>query len=125
MSTQLFIYTISHSTIAIKKIFQESITIITLIIQMRKRVIIVTSLVVGALILALMLWMELVVNVDEVEVLLGFRTAIARMSNISTDFASHVGIHGFECLLGTHLLKMFHSLCEQIHLSYKHVNFFN
>jgi len=101
----------SHSTIAIKKIFQESITIITLIIQSRRRVIIVTSLVVGALILALKLSTELVVGVDEVEVLLGFGTRIAQMSNISTDFTSHVGIHGFECLLGTHLLIMFYSLC--------------
>jgi hypothetical protein len=92
---------------------------------MRRRVIIVTFLIVGALILALMLWMEPIVGVDEVEVLLGFRAGIARMSNISTDFASHVGVHGLECLLDTHLLIMFHSLCEQIHLSCKHVNFFN
>jgi len=94
MSTQLFIYTISHSTIAIKKIFQESITIITLIIQMRKRVIIVTSLVVGALILALMLWTAPVVSVDEVEVLLCFGAGIAQLYNVSIDFSSHVGIHG-------------------------------
>ena len=92
---------------------------------MRRRVIIVTSLIVGALILALMLWMEPVVGVDEVEVLLGLRTGIDQMSNISIDFTSHVGLHGFKCLLGTHLLIMFYSLCEQIHLSYKHVNFFN
>ena len=93
-------------------IFQESITIITLIIQTRRRVIIITSVIVGALILALMLWTEPIVGVDEVEVLLGFVTGIAQMSNISTDFASHVGIHGFEYLLGPHLLIMFHSLCE-------------
>ena len=77
MSMQLFIYTISHSTLTINKIFQESITIITLIIQTRRRVIIVTSLVVGALILALMLWTEPIVGVDEVEVLLSFRIGIA------------------------------------------------
>ena len=101
MSMQLFINAISHSTLITNKIFQESITIITLIIQMRRRVIIVTSLVVGPLILALMLWMEPVVGVDEVEVLLGLGTGIARMSNISMDFIGHVGFHGFECLLGT------------------------
>jgi hypothetical protein len=76
MSLQLFIYAISHSTIAIDKIFQESTTIITLIIQMIRRVIIVTSLIVGALILALMLWMKPVVGVDEVEVFLGFGAGI-------------------------------------------------
>jgi type IV secretory pathway TrbD component len=59
------------------KILQESITIVTLIIQTRRRVIIVTSLIVGALILALMSWMKLVVGVDEVEVLLGFGAGIA------------------------------------------------
>jgi type IV secretory pathway TrbD component len=59
-----------------------------LIIQTRRRVIIVTSLIVGALILALILWTEPVIGVDKVEVLLGFRAGIARMSNISTDFAS-------------------------------------
>ena len=80
MSMQLFINAISHSTIAINKIFQESITIITLIIQTRRRVIIVTSLIVGALILALMLWTEPVVSVDEVEVLLSFRAGIAECS---------------------------------------------
>ena len=112
MSMQLFIYTISHSTIVINKIFQESITIITLIIHTRRRVIIVTSLVVGALILALILWTEPVVGVDEVEVLLSFGAGVARMSNISIDLASHVGILGFECFLGTHLLIMFHSFCE-------------
>jgi hypothetical protein len=68
---------------------------------MRRRVIIVTSLIVGALIPALMLWTKPIVGVDEVEVLLGLRIGIARMSNISTDFITHVGIHGFECLLGT------------------------
>ena len=125
MSMQLFINSIRNSTIAITKIFKESITIITLIIQTRRRVIIVTSLIVGALIPALMFWTEHIVGVDEVEVLLGFRAGIARMSNITIDFASHVGIHGFECLLGTHLLILFYSLCEQIYLSYKHVNFFN
>jgi hypothetical protein len=36
----------------------------------------------------LILWTEPIVGVDEVEVLLGFRAGIARMSNISTDFAS-------------------------------------
>jgi hypothetical protein len=86
----------SHSTSTINKIFLEIITIITLIIQTRRRVIIVTSLIVGALIPALMLWMEPIVDVDEIEVLLDFRAGIARMSNISTDFTSHVGIHGFE-----------------------------
>jgi hypothetical protein len=86
--------------LTINKIFQESITIITLIIQTRRRVIIITSLIVGALILALILWMEPIVGVDEVEVLLGFGAGIARVSNISTDFASHVGIHGFEVSLG-------------------------
>jgi hypothetical protein len=65
---------------------------------MRRRVMIVTSMVVGAMIPALMLWTEPVVGVDEVEVLFGFGIGIARMSNISTNFASHVGIHGFECL---------------------------
>jgi hypothetical protein len=83
-----------------------------LIIQTRRRVIIVTSLVVGALIPALMLWTKPIVGVDKVEVLLGFEIGIAGMSNISIDFASHVGIHGFECLLGTHLLIIFHSLHE-------------
>jgi hypothetical protein len=92
---------------------------------MRRRVIIVTSLIVGALIPTLMLWMEPVVGVDEVEVLLGFGAGIARMSNISIYFASHVKIHGFECLLGAHLLIMFYSSHEQIHLSCKHVNFLN
>jgi hypothetical protein len=58
--------------LTINKIFQESVTIITLIIQTRRRVIIVNSLIVGALIPALMLWTEPVVGVDEVEVLLGF-----------------------------------------------------
>jgi hypothetical protein len=77
-----------------------------------RRVIIVASLIVGALILALMLRTKPVVGVDEVEVLLSFGAGIARMSNISTDFTSHVGIHGFECLLGTHLPIMFYSLCE-------------
>jgi hypothetical protein len=126
MSVQLFINAISHSTLTINKIFKESITIITLIIYARGRVIIVTSLVVGALISALILLRtKLVVGVDEVEVLMGLGTGIARISNISTDFTSHVGFHGFECLLGTHLLIMFYSLCEQIHLNYKHVNFFN
>jgi hypothetical protein len=62
--------------LTINKIFQESITIITLIIQTRRRVIIVASLIVGALILALMLWMEPVVSVDKVEVLLGFGARI-------------------------------------------------
>jgi hypothetical protein len=57
--------------LTINKIFQESVTIITLIIQTRRRVIIVNSLIVGALIPAL-LWTEPVVGVDEVEVLLGF-----------------------------------------------------
>jgi hypothetical protein len=94
------------------KILQESITIVTFIIQTRRRVIIVTSLIVGALILALMSWMKLVVGVDEVEVLLDFEAGIARMSNISIDFASHVGVHGFECLFSTHLLIMFDSLRE-------------
>ena len=107
MSMQLFIDAISHSTLTINKILKESIIIITLIIYVRRRVIIVTSLVVGVLIPALMLWIEPIVSVDEVEVLLGFGAGIARMSNISTDFASHVGIHDFECLLGTHLLIMF------------------
>jgi hypothetical protein len=111
--------------LTINKIFHESITIITLIIHTRRRVIIVSFLIVGALILALMLWMEPVVGVDEVELLLGFGAGISQMSNISTNFAGHVGIHGFESLLGTHLLIMFYSLHEQIHLSYKHVNFLN
>jgi hypothetical protein len=44
---------------------------------MRIRVIIVTSLVVGVLIPALMLWTEPVVSVDEVMVLLGFGVGIA------------------------------------------------
>jgi hypothetical protein len=79
---------------------------------MRRRVIIVTSLVVAVLLPALILWTEPIVGVDKVEVLLGFGTGIARTSNISTDFASHVGIHRFECLLGTHFLIMFHSLCK-------------
>jgi hypothetical protein len=48
-----------------------------LIIQTRRRIIIVTSLIVGALIPALMLWMEPIVGVDEVEVLLGFGVGIA------------------------------------------------
>jgi hypothetical protein len=65
------------NTWGVTKIFQESITIITLIIQMRIRVIIVTSLVVGVLIPALMLWTEPVVGVDEVMVLLGFGVGIA------------------------------------------------
>jgi hypothetical protein len=65
------------NTWGVTKIFQERITIITLIIQMRIRVIIVTSLVVGVLILALMLWTEPVVSVDEVMVLLGFGVGIA------------------------------------------------
>jgi hypothetical protein len=43
---------------------------------MRRIVIIVTSLIVGALIPALMLWMEPVVGVDEVEVLLALGTRI-------------------------------------------------
>ena len=72
MSMQLFIYAISHSTIAINKTFQESITIITLIIQTWRRVIFVTSLVVGALIPSLMLlWTKPIVCVDEVEIFLG------------------------------------------------------
>ena len=113
MSMQLFINAISHSTIAINRIFKESITIITLIIHTLRRVIIVTSLIVGALIPTLMLlWTEPVVGVDEVEVLLGLGIGISRMSNMSTDFTSHVGFHGFECLLGTHLLKMFYSFHE-------------
>jgi hypothetical protein len=65
------------NTWGVTKIFQERITIITLIIQMRIRVIIVTSLVVGVLIPALMLWTEPVVSVDEVMVLLGFGVGIA------------------------------------------------
>jgi hypothetical protein len=126
MSMQLFINAISHSTIAINKKIKESITIITLIIYVRRRVIIVMSLIIGALIPALMLWWtKPIVGVDEVEILLFLGTGIARMSNISTDFVSYVGIHGFERLLGTHLLIMFYSLREQIHLSCKHVNFFN
>ena len=126
MSMQLFIYATSHSTLTINKIFKESITIITLIIHTLGRVIIVTFLIVGALIPSLMLlWTKPVVGVDEVEILLGLKTGIALMSNISIDFTSHVGFHGFECLLGTHLLIMFYSLCEQIHLTCKHANFFN
>ena len=78
MSMQLFIYAISHYTLTINKIFQEIITIITLVIHTRRRVIIVTSLIVGALILALMLlWTEPIVGVDKVEVLLGFGAGIA------------------------------------------------
>jgi hypothetical protein len=96
-----------------------------LIIHTRRRVIIVTFLIIGALILALMLWTEPVVDVDEVEVLLGFMARISQMPNISIDFAGHVGIHSFGCMLGTHLLIMFYSLHEQIHLTCKHVNFFN
>ena len=112
MSMQLFIYAISHSTIAINKIFKESITI-TLITQTFRRVIIVTSLIVGALIPSLMLlWTKPVVITDEVEILLGLGTGISRMSNISIDMGSNVGIRGIECPLGTHLLIMFYSLCE-------------
>jgi hypothetical protein len=73
----------------------------------------------------LMLWTEPVVSVDEVMVLLGFGVGIAWISDISTNLASHVRIHGFECLLGTHLLIMFYSLRELIYLSCKHVNFFS
>jgi type IV secretory pathway TrbD component len=62
-----------------------------LIIHTRRRVIIVTSLIVGALILALMLWIEPIVGVDKVEVLLGLGIGIAQMSNISTDFAKSCG----------------------------------
>jgi uncharacterized membrane protein (Fun14 family) len=59
-------------------IFKESITIITLITQMLRRVIIVTSLIVGLLIPSLMLlWMKPVVDVDEVEILLGLGTEIS------------------------------------------------
>ena len=113
MSMQLFINAISHSTIAINKIFKESITIITLIIQMLRRVIIVTSLIVGALIpSSMLLWTKPVIGVDKVEILLGLGTRISRMSNISTNFTSHVGIHGLECLLGTHLLTMLYSFRE-------------
>ena len=91
-----------------------------------RRVIIINAMIVGALISSLMLlWMKSVVGVYEVEVLPGLRTGISWMSNISTDFASHVGIHGFKCLLGTHLLIIFHSLHKQIHLNCKHVNLFN
>jgi len=44
---------------------------------MRRIIIIVTSLVVGALIPALMLWTDPVVGVDKVEVLLGFGVGVA------------------------------------------------
>jgi len=75
---QLFIYAISHSTIAINKIFKESITIITLIIHTLRRVITVTSLIVGALIPSLMLlWTNPIVGVDEVMILLGLRIEIS------------------------------------------------
>jgi hypothetical protein len=58
-------------------ICKESITIVTLIIHTR-RVIIVNSLIVGALIASLMLlWMKPVVGVDEVEILLGLGIEIS------------------------------------------------
>ena len=105
---QFLINAVSHSTVTINKIFKERITITLITWTLRRVIAIVTTLVVGALIPSLMLlWTKPIVNVDEVEIFVGLGTGISLMSNISTDYTSHVGIHGFECLLSTHLLIMF------------------
>ena len=73
---KFLIYTISHSTLTIDKIFKERIIITLATRTLRIIIVIITSLVVGALIPSLILRMKPVVIVDEVEVFMSLGAEI-------------------------------------------------
>ena len=79
---EILIYTISHSSLTIDKIFKERITITLITRMLRIIIIIITSLVVGVLIPSLILRTKTVVIIDKVEVLMGLGAEVAWMSSL-------------------------------------------